>query len=135
MPGCPKLDQTRPNGSALSHDVLSRKSILSFAIDWKENCNNRTIIPGLGIYFLDTSEGNWNIDEIKRQMYVTRSHGMGYAFFRNKFFYDNTKGLYSFTKDEFNLYPALTPPMEWAKAPVPQSPQNLSVKVTDKNEL
>lgn len=106
-----------------------------FAIDWKENCNNRTIIPGLGIYFLDTSEGNWNIDEINRQMYVTRSHGMGYAFFRNKFFYDNTKGLYSFTKDEFNLYPALTPPMEWAKAPMPQSPQNLSVKVTDKNEI
>ena len=106
-----------------------------FAIDWQENSNNRTIISGLGIYFLSASEGNWTIDEIKRQMYVVRSHGIGYAFFRNKFLYDNIKGLYSFIKEEFNLYPALTPPMRWIRTKAPQSPQNLSVIVTDKNEI
>lgn len=106
-----------------------------FAIDWNENSNNRTIIPGLGIYFLSPKEGNWTINEIKRQMYVIRSYGMGHAFYRNKFLYDNIKELYSFTKNEFNLYPALTPPMKWIKTEIPHSPQNISIMIAGKDEI
>lgn len=97
-----------------------------FALDWNENCHGRTIVPGLGIYFLSSEEGNWPVDEVIRQMYVARKKGMGYAFFRNKFFCDDTKGLYSFTKDYFNLYPALIPPMTWAHMPTPSAPSNLT---------
>ena len=39
-----------------------------FALDWKEQSNGRQVIPGLGIYFLHPSEGNWSLDEIERQM-------------------------------------------------------------------
>lgn len=106
-----------------------------FAMDWKENSYGKTIVPGLGIYFLSPSEGNWNIDEIKRQMHVSRFNGMGYAFFRNRFFCDNVKNLYLFTKDEFNLYPALTPPMKWVNNKRPQSPQNISTQIVGEDEV
>lgn len=106
-----------------------------FAIDWKENCYGKTIISGLGAYFLSPSEGNWTADEIKRQMYVLRNNDMGYAFFRNKFFCDNIKDLYTFTKDEFNLFPALTPPMTWIMDKKPQSPQNVTTAIIGKDEV
>lgn len=82
-----------------------------FVSDWNENCYGKSIIPGLGIYFLSPKEGNWTLDDVERQMYFSRSQGMGYCFFRNKFLMDNTKGIMSFTKDIFNRYPALIPIM------------------------
>lgn len=106
-----------------------------FAIDWKENSHGKTIVPGLGAYFLSPSEGNWPIEEIKRQMYVSRANGLGYAFFRNKFFNDNIKGLYSFAENEFNLYPSLTPPMKWIKDTKPQSPQGIKTIINGNDEI
>lgn len=85
-----------------------------FAIDWKENDNGRIIAPGLGIYFLSPKEKNWPIEEITREMQVIRQLGMGHTFFRGKFFTDNTKGIYEYTKN-FNAYPALVPAMTWEK--------------------
>ena len=52
---------------------------------------------------------------------------MGYTFFRSKFFTDNIKGIYTFTKD-FNLYPALLPPMKWFNKTAPSSARALTVK-------
>ncbi|HCR02008.1 MAG TPA: S-layer protein, partial [Bacteroides uniformis] len=66
-----------------------------FALDWQEQSNGRQIIPGLGIYFLDPSEGNWTLDEIERQMHFIRAHGLaGEAHYRVKYLMDNTQGLY-----------------------------------------
>lgn len=96
-----------------------------FALDWKENSFGKTIVPGLGIYFLSPSEGNWQLEEIQRQMYVSRANGMGYAMFRNKFLCDNIKGIYSFAKETFNLYPALIPPATWLNGTKPNAPQNI----------
>lgn len=107
-----------------------------FAFDWKENAKGRTVVPGLGIYFLSPKEADWPIDEIERQMYALRAHQMGYSFFRNKFFCDNTKGIYSFTKETFNLYPALVPPMQWMGKEPPPAPTSLTViKTGDYNEI
>ena len=65
-----------------------------FALDWQEQSNGRQIIPGLGIYFLDPSEGNWTLDEIERQMHFIRAHGLaGEAHYRVKYLMDNTKGM------------------------------------------
>ena len=80
----------------------------------KENDNGRIIAPGLGIYFLSPKEKNWPIEEITREMQVIRQLGMGHTFFRGKFFTDNTKGIYEYTKN-FNAYPALVPAMTWEK--------------------
>jgi len=98
-----------------------------FAFDWKENSYGRTIAPGLGIYFLSPAEADWQTEEIQRQMYILRNNNMGYAFFRTKFFCDDIKGIYSFTKGTFNLYPALVPPMTWANNTKPQAPQSINI--------
>lgn len=102
-----------------------------FAIDWQENCHGKTIVPGLGIYFLDPKEGKWNIDDVVKEMYHLRNIGEGYAFFRNKFFMDNKQGIYDFTAKGFNLYPALVPAMTWASDKRPLQPRHLKLATID----
>ena len=99
-----------------------------FLFDWDENKCDGYIATGLGAYRLLPSEGNWNLDEITRQMYVARNHNTGYAFFRSKFLTENTKGLYDFTRDFFNAYPALMPVMHQTGIKLPKAPNKLDVK-------
>lgn len=100
-----------------------------FAIDWKEQDQGKIVVPGLGIYFLDSKEGKWNIDDITREMYHLRNIGLGYAFFRNKYFLDNQQGIYNFTAD-FNPSPALVPPMTWASSKRPKAPSQFITQKT-----
>ncbi len=103
-----------------------------FAIDWKEQDQGKIVVPGLGIYFLDPKEGKWNIDDITREMYHLRNIGLGYAFFRNKYFLDNQQGIYNFTAD-FNPSPALVPPMTWASSKRPKAPSQFTTQKTAGN--
>ena len=93
-----------------------------FAVDWKQHSYGRIVAPGLAVYMLHPREKNWPIETVTREMNVLRDLGLGITFFRSKFLTDNTKGIYTFTQD-FNLYPALVPPMTWAgrRAPLPVS--------------
>ena len=97
-----------------------------FAIDWQEQSHGRMVVPGLGIYFLDPREGKWTLPMVERQMYVLREMGMGHAYFRAKFFTDNTKGIYDFGK-RFDATPTLIPPMTWAGQPAPSAPTTLTI--------
>lgn len=98
-----------------------------FAIDWQENAYGRTVVGGLGTYFLDPREGNWTADVVEREMNVLRQLGMGYCHFRAKFLCDNIRGIYDFTK-RFCATPALVPPMTWSGVQPPQQPQGLTLK-------
>lgn len=98
-----------------------------FAVNWKENSYGRIISIGLGIYFMSPKEKNWDIDEIKRQISICRGYGMGHTFFRSRFFTDNLKGIYSYSGNECNAFPALIPPMTWVSTERPKSPTRLSV--------
>ncbi len=98
-----------------------------FAIDWQERSYGKIVAPGLGIYFLDPKEGKWNIKDVTTEMYHLRNIGLGYAFFRNKFLLDNKQGIYDFTAEEFNLHPALVPPMTWASDKRPAQPTQFKV--------
>lgn len=98
-----------------------------FAIDWKEQSMEKAVAPGLGIYFLSPKEKNWNINVITREMQVLRSQGLGIAFFRSRFFTDDVKGIYSFTRQVFNVFPALIPPIKDKRIPIPQAPQGLNI--------
>ena len=99
-----------------------------FAIDWQERSRGRVVAPGLGIYFLHPGEGNWRIDDITREMYHLRYLGQGYAFFRARFFTDNTQGIYDFTSRVFNRGLSLVPAMTWEDSIPPVMPRNLTVK-------
>ena len=95
-----------------------------FAIDWQEQSAGRMVIPGLGIYFLDPREGKWTLDQVQRQMSVSRQLGMGHCFFRSKFLTDNIKGIYDFTC-RFDQTPSLVPPMTWVGQSAPSQPAGL----------
>lgn len=98
-----------------------------FAIDWQEQSNGRTIVSGLGIYFLDPKEGKWTHDIVEREMSVTRQIGIGHCYFRSKFLTDNHQGIYNFAAD-FDRIPALVPPMTWAGKPAPSAPSTLTME-------
>lgn len=97
-----------------------------FAIDWQEKSYGRTVVPGLGIYFLDPREGRWTLDIVEREMYVCRQLGLGHCYFRSRFFTDNVKGLYNFCQ-RFDATPALVPPMTWEGRPHPTAPTTLTL--------
>ena len=98
-----------------------------FAVDWLEHSYGRIIAPGLAVYMLHPREKNWDLEVITREMNVLRDLGLGFTFFRSKFFTDNTKGIYDFTCD-FNVTPALIPPMTWAGKHAPSAVSRLQVK-------
>ena len=98
-----------------------------FAIDWQERSYGRTVVSGLGIYFLDPKEGKWTLDMVERQMNVLRQLGMGHCYFRTQFFTDNVKGIYDFGQ-RFDAIPALVPPMTWEGRPAPSAPTTLDLK-------
>lgn len=99
-----------------------------FADDWSMRSSGKTVVPGLGIYFLSPKEADWKLSDITRQMYTLRRMGMGNAFFRSRFFTDNTKGLYDFVSRHFNFYPALVPPVTWHGMEPPLPPTEITVK-------
>lgn len=100
-----------------------------FAIDWQENSLGRSIAAGLGVYMLHPKERNWPLEEIQRQLNVTRQIGLGHCYFRAKFLLDNVKGVYDLVRD-FDRQPALVPPITWTKMPAPKAPDVLEVRHT-----
>ena len=104
-----------------------------FALDWQERSYGRTIVSGLGIYFLSPQEGNWPLADVKREMHFVRQNGLGHAYFRAKFLTDNTKGLYSFVR-QFDDAPALIPPMTWASTLPPTAPTTIRVVRSERSD-
>lgn len=98
-----------------------------FAVDWAEQSAGRTVVSGLGIYFLSPKEKNWSLDVITREMEFTRQLGIGHAYFRSRFFTDDTKGLYSFARYRFDATPALVPPMTWMNVTPPKAPAKVKL--------
>lgn len=94
-----------------------------FAVDWAEQSEGKTVAAGLAAYMLSPKEKNWDLSVIERELYVSRSLGLGQAFFRSKFFTDNTKGIYDLVKNEVNRYPALIPPISHNPSTVPEAPR------------
>lgn len=102
-----------------------------FLFDWMENCQGRSVVSGIGAYMLSPQERDWPLCDVERQLYQTRERGAGYAFFRSKFFTDDTKGLYRFVCEQFNTAPALTPPMSWESDIIPDAPKSVRLTRTD----
>lgn len=103
-----------------------------FVLDWMEQCHGRMVVPGLGIYFLHPSEGDWTLDEAERQLNFIRWAGcQGEAYFRSWFFTENIQGLYDCIREDFYPTPALVPPMTWVDNEKPSAPQDITLHQTD----
>lgn len=83
-----------------------------FAADWQEKSHGKVVAPGLGIYFLDPCEKDWDLHEVTRELMFIRHLGMGgAAYFRARFLLDDVKGLETWVRNYYYRYPALMPPM------------------------
>lgn len=99
------------------------KHFYPFAVNWHEHSSGRPVVPGLGIYFLDPREKDWELQRVVRQINFSRQLGLGgQAYFRSKFLLDNVKGLLDFVEDAYRR-PALPPAMTWWDSIPPASPQ------------
>ncbi len=91
------------------------ESFFPFLYDWYEHSYGHPVAPGLGIYFLDPSEGNWKINDVLSEMHACRNCGIGgMVFFRSDFFTRNNQGLYTRTCKEFYPTPCLPSRMTWS---------------------
>ena len=101
-----------------------------FALDWQEQAQGKIVVPGLGIYMMAPQEKNWPLTDITREMLVARHIGMGHAYFRSKFFTDNTKGIYTTTADDIDATPALQPALTWRAQQQPAAPTDVHTTAT-----
>ncbi len=101
-----------------------------FALDWQEQAQGKIVVPGLGIYMMAPQEKNWPLTDITREMLVARHVGMGHAYFRSKFFTDNTKGIYTTTADDIDATPALQPALTWRAQQQPAAPSDVHTTAT-----
>lgn len=83
-----------------------------FAADWQEQSHGKVVAPGLGIYFLDPREKDWDLHEVTRELHFIRRQGMGgSAYFRARFLLDDVKGLETWVRNHYYTCPALLPPV------------------------
>ncbi len=86
-----------------------------FLYDWREHQYGHPVAPGLGIYFLDPTEGNWVLDDVRAQIHASRDTGIGgVVFYRSDFLTRDCKGLYRQVYNEFFPTPALWSRMTWS---------------------
>lgn len=100
--------------------------------DWINNSNGRLVVPGLGVYRLLESEGNWSPQYITKQIdYTRKSESRGQAYYRTANVLNNYKGI----KDSLAIYykyPAKQPALTWLNNIAPNSP--VDFQVYNKNE-
>ena len=82
---------------------------------------------GIGVYRLDRANGNWSLDEIRRQIETTRQVGVGQAYFRYENLYRHT-ALSQWLTAWFYRYPALTPRSVGAPVRKIEAPASLQVE-------
>ncbi|MGN1374944.1 MAG: glycoside hydrolase family 10 protein [Prevotella sp.] len=101
-----------------------------FALDWKEKSHGKTVVPGLGLYFLSDKEGGWRMEEITRQIGFLRNSGMGYALFRTRFLLDNVKDIKTVLRETYNKYPSMNVPTRDCRRVLP-APTGLEIREQD----
>ena len=100
-----------------------------FALDWAESSYGRAVVPGLGVYFLDAGQKNWDLETITREMNFLRLHGAsGQAYFRSRFLEDNVKGIADYLQHSFYTKPALQPAMVWEDSIAPSVPGDVRIE-------
>lgn len=96
-----------------------------FVRDWQENSYGRHVVPGLAPYRLLPEYGDWDLLELKRQLYTSRSASAhGAALFRTRHLLDNPKGFMQ-AYAQINNRPSLVPPLTWCAKQPPCPPTNL----------
>ncbi|MGI6073130.1 MAG: glycoside hydrolase family 10 protein [Fermentimonas sp.] len=101
--------------------------------NWKENCNGRILVPGLGAYQM--IELNWSNNDITSQIdYSRNGSSNGQAYFRAENVLSNTKGILN-SIEKYYKYPAKLPPMTWLSDTIPNRPFDLTAEKNGLGEI
>lgn len=66
-----------------------------FVADWKDRFGTERVVPGIGLYKIDDSEGGWPMSEICRQLEYCMFLGFdNIGFYRTDYLLENTKGVF-----------------------------------------
>lgn len=106
-----------------------------FVQDWQSRCNDRFVVPGLGLYQMDKNESDWESDIIIEQLRYSRTKQVnGNAFYRAKHLLNNKKGVLDGIRNEFYTTPAVLPPLTWLSDSIPDKPSAIYAE-SNKNTL
>ncbi len=95
-----------------------------FAANWQEASGGKPVVPGLGVYLL--SEKNWSLDVVTRELETLRGMQMGgQAYYRAKFLWTNPKGVYTYARDTYYMYPSVWPTTTMEGVQAPTAPKNV----------
>lgn len=98
-----------------------------FAANWQEASGGKPVVPGLGIYLL--SEKNWDISIITRELETIRGMQMGgQAYYRAKFLWTNPKGIYSYARDTYYIFPSVWTALSADGVQAPGAPKGVYVE-------
>lgn len=96
------------------------------AFDWLAHRHNGWMIPGLGLYRLDTHDADWDAADIERQIYTARLSGMnGQALYRARYLADDVKSICRRLATDLYACPALPPATPRAGIDAPLPPHSL----------
>ncbi len=113
-------------------DINSCPRFDSLAINWINNANGRHIYPGIAVYRMGGSDGNWPAEEIIAQIDSTRKFGgKGETLYRTASIKNNQKNLTTLLQNGPYKYPANIPPMPWKDNIKPNSPGELNLSTSD----
>lgn len=99
----------------------------AYVDDWLKVSEGRFVVPGLGVYRLIKSEGDWNPEDIISQVEYTRdSESRGQAFYRAANVLDNMKGILD-RLEPYYEYPAKQPALKWLNDEAPDFPVDVQV--------
>ncbi len=113
-------------------DINSCPRFDSLAMNWVANSNGRHIYPGIAVYRMGASDGNWPASEILAQIDSSRVYGAnGQSLYRTASVSSNQKNLYNLLKENQYKYPANIPPMPWKDDVKPNAPESLTISTED----
>lgn len=124
-----------------AHDAVfpmlyhKEKEFDTYVQQWNQYTNGRLFAPGIGLYRLDSKEGNWDLAEIRRQISFARENGaQGQAFYRMKNLIGNLKEIKDSLMVEYK-HPAKLPPLTWLSQEIPNTPIDIEVFKNDDNSI
>jgi uncharacterized lipoprotein YddW (UPF0748 family) len=105
----------------------------SYALNWQSHNSGRSVVPGLGIYFMDSKETHngiaWNVNEFSNQIKYIRSNKLaGECFFRAAYLKQNIQHIATSLELNEYQYPALPSPISWQDSVKPAAPKYFAVR-------
>jgi uncharacterized lipoprotein YddW (UPF0748 family) len=103
-----------------------------FVDDWLTRSNGRFVVPGLGLYQMDSNEFGWEPEVLLEQIRYSRDLlTQGNVFFRARYLLENKKGICDEISSLFYSTPTILPALTWLSHSLPKAPKQIYARKND----